>query len=593
MSLVAGRGRSPAAFTLVEILVATVLTLLLMVMVVTIFADISNSVSDSREVIELTNRLRSASHSLKGDFEGATAPTVPPRNPDDNEGYLEVIEGPTGPGIAPRAVAIFDPDGDGTGPADTTWGDMDDLVMLTVRSKGAPFVGRFTYKDVVNAGETPDGSDADGDYKWRFRTIESPVAEVAWFVRGTTLYRRVLLVHNYETLPDFDTRNNGSGFTHDRLPPVTGFYWGWDLSVRQVGGAIDRNPYPPEVRLVPNSLGDLTKRENRYGHQPYVYPHDAGFWGLLGLPTLRECSHPDWPFPLNDTTVLPAGAAHVPSNIYTDADSQIVQPSGESGSLVPIDTSVTAEWRVNLSPRTPAATALTPDYWVDPHPYLETDTVTGTLLHYLDGDRIAEDVVMTNVIGFDVKVWDPGAPVLADDTTGELYAPGDPYYLTALASMGSGYSAVDYGAYVDLNYMQTMPDGDSNGIPDYVPPTGAPASHFYYAGFNNPAAPSLHPHGTLPGGTLRPATYDTWSSHYEHDGFNQDQDDDGAGNPVIDEGADGYDNNGISGVDDQAEQEAPPPYPYPLRGIQVRIRAYEARSRQIREVSVVHDFLPN
>ena len=36
----------------------------------------------------------------------------------------------------------------------------------------------------------------------------------------------------------------------------------------------------------------------------------------------------------------------------------------------------------------------------------------------------------------------------------------------------------------------------------------------------------------------------------------------------------------------------PPPYPYPLRGIQVKIRAFEPDSKQIREVTVVQDFLP-
>ena len=35
-----------------------------------------------------------------------------------------------------------------------------------------------------------------------------------------------------------------------------------------------------------------------------------------------------------------------------------------------------------------------------------------------------------------------------------------------------------------------------------------------------------------------------------------------------------------------------PPYPYPLRGIQVKIRVFEPDSRQVREVTVVQDFLP-
>ena len=47
--------------------------------------------------------------------------------------------------------------------------------MFTTRSTGRPFVGRV----LVHA---------------RGGTIQSDVAEVAWFVRGRTLYRRLLLV---------------------------------------------------------------------------------------------------------------------------------------------------------------------------------------------------------------------------------------------------------------------------------------------------------------------------------------------------------------------------------------------------------------
>jgi hypothetical protein len=34
------------------------------------------------------------------------------------------------------------------------------------------------------------------------------------------------------------------------------------------------------------------------------------------------------------------------------------------------------------------------------------------------------------------------------------------------------------------------------------------------------------------------------------------------------------------------------PYPVPLRGIQVTIRCFEPDSKQIREITVEHDFLP-
>ena len=63
---------------------------------------------------------------------------------------------------------------------DTTVGDFDDILMFTTRSSGRPFVGKF------------NGSG----------TIQSDVAEVAWFVRGRTLHRRVLLVAPERCIPN-------------------------------------------------------------------------------------------------------------------------------------------------------------------------------------------------------------------------------------------------------------------------------------------------------------------------------------------------------------------------------------------------------
>ena len=54
----------------------------------------------------------------------------------------------------------------------------------------------------------------------------------------------------------------------------------------------------------------------------------------------------------------------------------------------------------------------------------------------------------------------------------------------------------------------------------------------------------------------------------------------------------GLDDDGNGVVDDNAERTNPPPYPIPLRGIQVKIRTFEPDSRQIREVTVEQTFLP-
>ena len=48
--------------------------------------------------------------------------------------------------------------------------------------------------------------------------------------------------------------------------------------------------------------------------------------------------------------------------------------------------------------------------------------------------------------------------------------------------------------------------------------------------------------------------------------------------------------NGI--VNDLSERITSLPYPVPLRGIQIKIRCFEPDSRQVREITIEHDFLP-
>jgi hypothetical protein len=83
------------------------------------------------------------------------------------------------------------------------------------------------------------------------------------------------------------------------------------------------------------------------------------------------------------------------------------------------------------------------------------------------------------------------------------------------------------------------------------------------------------------------STYDTWSDHYEFNGVDEDNT---YGidqkNNMIDD-----DSNGI--IDDEDELETLPPYSVPLRGLEVRIRIYDTSTRQVRQVTVRHTFVPH
>jgi hypothetical protein len=80
-----------------------------------------------------------------------------------------------------------------------------------------------------------------------------------------------------------------------------------------------------------------------------------------------------------------------------------------------------------------------------------------------------------------------------------------------------------------------------------------------------------------------PATYDTWTNYYESVGFNG----------VTAAANDGLDGNGAGGVDDPTERLTSPPYPFGLRGVQIKVRTFEPDTRQVREVTVDHSFVPD
>ena len=308
--------------TLIEMLIATAVSLILMAAVAQVFAAFSGAMSNGRSILETDSRLRNVARRLRDDLNGATTQMLPPRTPDQGEGYFEIIEGPindlfsyTSEDLNANGTfqAGAEETGDGTGtntlnanangvldvPAlrlnTDLSSDIDDVLLFTTRSKTTPFVGR-----------SPTG------------TFETQTAEVAWFVRPTsntsnpqtyTLYRKQLLVMGYVAgLPfsnkftdGYDNDGDGSIDEFDERPDHDGIDNDGDGSIDEGDGSeynlVTANsagmsqygnswssyylsPCDISVRrerrtgaggfdaLVPNTLGDLTRRENRFLHNP-------------------------------------------------------------------------------------------------------------------------------------------------------------------------------------------------------------------------------------------------------------------------------------------------------------------------------------
>jgi hypothetical protein len=445
------------AFSLTELLIASAISLVVMGGIAQLFSLFSRSFSQSQATVDLSGRLRTAAWQLRQDLNGVTVDLVPWTQPESNSGYFELLEGPDNDSF------ITDPFAGGrTLATETLTADADDVLLFTTRSAAGPFTGQFGTA-----------------------SIEAPCAEVAWFCReagpdaqryaGTTvynLYRRQLLVAGYVGVGAFASGNRAAvsamtaaSVSGTRATPL------YDLSLRLDGATV-----------IPNTLGDLTKRENR------------SFLG--GSSSIR--------------------AATFPFAVILDAQGRL-----------PIEA-----------------------------------TFDST-------DRVWDDVILTNVIAFDVRVFDPQAK--HQTTFVPSLIPGDPTYDAASASGASG-------AYVDLGWGAANPlTRFPVAIAATFPPSGTTA-------FQSDGVLVTNTGGGV-SGVLPVPTYDTWSLHYEYNGENED------GDSLTDEGTNNADDNGDRLPDNTPESETSPPYPVPLKGIEVRIRCFEPTSKQVRQVTIRHTFI--
>jgi hypothetical protein len=102
------------------------------------------------------------------------------------------------------------------------------------------------------------------------------------------------------------------------------------------------------------------------------------------------------------------------------------------------------------------------------------------------------------------------------------------------------------------------------GDPGYSPGTGAYGAYVDLgAGQGGRLARAMETNSRLSG--ARP-TYDTWSQHYE------------------------FTAAGRSGLNSSTEYTTSPPYPVPLKGVEVRIRCYDPVGKQVRQVTVRQSF---
>ncbi|MDR2170936.1 MAG: prepilin-type N-terminal cleavage/methylation domain-containing protein [Planctomycetaceae bacterium] len=186
------------------------------------------------------------------------------------------------------------------------------------------------------------------------QVTESNFAEIIWFVRGTTLYRQTKLII------DGDSNNAIASLNSEEN----------DVSVRFDG-----------TNFYLNKLSHLARRENRFAYRyvaltgltNFPFPHNP-IYRELRLPTMAELNN----------FVVPDPAVNPP---YPD------------------------------DPNPPYLTTI--DLWNNPnyaaHAVNSAHDITANGNGWIgSGTRAGEDVVLTNVISFDIKVWNPSANAFVD-----------------------------------------------------------------------------------------------------------------------------------------------------------------------------------
>ena len=524
------------AMTLVEMLIAMALTLILVYAIAEFYAYIGPSVKDGRAMIDLVAQLRTATSRLRADLELITVPMGVFNDDGSSMGYFTTREGLRSD-VDANGNLVLDATEDAN-PADgvndfvaanvsTMLGDSDDFLAFTIRSDGAPFTGQVVQVNPVDGQLLLDASN-----NVLTATGASTTAEVAWWTSFSDL--------------NADRMWNGN---EPRF-----------LQRRQLLVA-------PEYNLVHTGDTNFSGRYFVRIDSSTIGPAEA-YYRLL-----QEC----------DVSVRPIGT--IGNFTYFVANSLLDLTRRENRFMHVQSLWVSAPIQQTTWNAFPHGVDLNPDFDGDRTQNRSVFPANeGAQWRWvLAGTRLGEDRMLPNVLAFDIRVYDPSAAILADnsDSTGQLtpppntaddaqgtVQPGDAGWATALTN---NYPIVGYGAYVDLLY-------NRYATPAASPPNPTPIFAFApgYVGPPGNQAAYLAALG---------ATYDNWALSYERDGINQN------GNALTDEGTNGFDDDGVNGVDDPGERETAAPYPAALRGIQVRLRVYEPTTRQVRQATIGWDFI--
>ncbi|MCA9040439.1 MAG: prepilin-type N-terminal cleavage/methylation domain-containing protein [Planctomycetaceae bacterium] len=436
-----------SGFTLIELMVSIVLVSIMMLAFSQVFRIATETIVDTRGIANNDEKARTLTTIIKSDLETRTFRNVIPFDagetaPISTDSDFELRD------FEERLGYIYISDNDISN-------DVDDVLQLTIDR----FIsGQVTDTDLDNLiyGNAITFENTDptvdikqpswSDYQQDNKNVEgltaSRYAEVSYFVRNGNLYRRVLLLYTpvegannqpQITSPPGDVISGDYDATLDGLTSyATGDFWNdFDISAFHDGSQVYLNGVGvgagKQDSLDNNTTGianPLAHPRTRFGFSyssglPREFIQEAGTPIYIGRFTHAETSHFNFDYPGAD-----AGGSSSPLDLTTLDDS-------------------------------------------DTNGIVDTYEVTDP------GPRQSEDLLMSNVLSFDVKLWDEALNAFVD--IGHSLSGGDFEYSST--SVRDNYSplAASYQGSIFDTWHPTIDlyDGSAgNDSPPYRPDDG-------------------------------------------------------------------------------------------------------------------------
>lgn len=401
-----------AGFTLVEMLVATALVVLMMLLFAQVFQTSSGLVSNQKGMAKMDQAVRTLTILLRGDIRQRTFVDVVPfvANQDGVNAriYDPITQNGYDASLRQGFFSISEND-----PDDPT----DDVLHLTVRTDSPlakslrlPYSGKSRLLRLPGFAGTndqylqanTDQPEFDDGQLTVNNTGSSRYAEVCWFVRHGKLYRRIFLIRDpyyrgtNATFPEEPQDNAGTPlittiYDPDNNPMTSDHFWrDFDYSAywepneglkfhtspeSMTNRDSDTSSLEPTMDGLPRSLGNPVYRfgssPSRYKNGLIYPPRDhilvGGQKRFIGRFTQQETADPDFNYPGNNNNDPYNFTPAMPAQPLTDP---FADPPGRTFSIN------------------------TANGLVDPY--------------HDDSARRGEDVVLSDVHEFDIQVWDDG-----------------------------------------------------------------------------------------------------------------------------------------------------------------------------------------